>query len=261
VFIKLLSDTLKKAAWFSYAMRVIHERVEADVDVTLPQSLLERLPERVALFTTAQLLHRYEDMASQLEAAGKTVVRIKTIHTREPGQLLGCNLQPFKDYTDEVFDCCLYVGDGLFHPKALLWKNDVPSFMYNPFTKEESEASEKDVARIRRRHAAALAAFRQARTVGVIIPLKPGGQLYLKWALDLAKRYPDKRFVNLVDYNVDFQGLENFPSCEVFVNTACPRMAFDDASKLPRPVVNLEDVSEDFYRKQLSARDIPGRQA
>ena len=240
-------------------MRIIHEQVEADVETTLPASLLERLPQRVALFTTAQLLHRYGDMASQLERAGKTVVRIKTIHTREAGQLLGCNLQPFSDYTDREFDCCLYVGDGLFHPKALLWKNDVPSFMYNPFSKEESQASEEDVARIRKRHAAALAAFKRARTVGVIIPVKPGGQLYLKWALDLAKLYPGKRFINLVDYNVDFQGLEDFPSCEVFVNTACPRMAFDDASKFSRPVVNLEDVSEDFYRKQLAARDVPGK--
>lgn len=239
-------------------MRTLHVRVDAEVEVSLPEGLLGRLPSRVALFTTAQLLHKYEEMASQLSAAGKEVVRIKTIHTREPGQLLGCNLQPLKDYAEESFDGILYVGDGLFHPKALLWKNDVPTFLFNPFSGEEYEASEEDVARIRRKHQAALSAFHLAKTVGVLIPLKPGGQMYARWALDLKRLYPEKTFVNLVDYNVDFAGLENFPFCECFVNTACPRIPFDDASKLPRPVVNLEDVSEEFYGKQLHSIEVPG---
>ena len=235
-------------------MRTIHIPVEADVPVTIPQDLLEKLPTRVALFTTAQLLHTYDKMAAQLERAGKVVVRIKTIHTRKPGQLLGCDLQPFKEYTDEVFDCSLYIGDGLFHPKALLWKNDVPSFLFNPFSQETYEANAEEVRKIQKKYQAALSAFHMAKVVGVIIPVKPGGQMYLKWALELKELYPDKTFVHLVDYNVDFQGLENFPFCEAFVNTACPRISFDDAMKLPKPVVNLEDVSESFYKKQLASR-------
>jgi 2-(3-amino-3-carboxypropyl)histidine synthase len=235
-------------------MRTLHVPVEADVPVKLPKDLLLRLPVNVALFTTAQLLHRYDEMASQLEEAGKNVVRIKTIHTRKPGQLLGCNLQPFKDYTDESFDCSLYVGDGLFHPKALLWKNEVPAFMYNPFNDEVYEASADEVKKIQKRYQGALSSFHLAKIVGVIIPLKPGGQMYLKWSLELKEIYPEKRFVFLVDYNVDFQGLENFPFCEAFVNTACPRISFDDAAKLHKPVVNLEDVSKSFYEKQLASR-------
>lgn len=241
-------------------MKTLHVRVEADIDVTLPTSLLGKLPSKVALFTTAQLLHQYDMMVAQLEKAGKIVVRIKTIHTREPGQLLGCNLQPFKDYAKESFDGILYVGDGLFHPKALLWKNDVPTFLYNPFSKEEYEASVEDVAKIRKKHQGAMSAFRVAKTVGVLIPVKPGGQTYLKWALELKELYPEKTFINLVDYNIDFAGLENFPFCEVYVNTACPRIPFEDSIRLLRPVVNLEDVSEYFYKKQLMAIDVPKKQ-
>ncbi len=240
-------------------MKTLHVPVEADIIVDLPKGLLEKLPMRVALFTTAQFLGQYEKMASALESAGKEVVRIKTIHTRKEGQLLGCNLQSFKEYADVSFDACLYVGDGLFHPKALLWKNDVPAFMYDPYTQKEFEASVDDVSLIRKRHNAALSAFHMAKTVGVLIPLKSGGQMYMKWALELKTLYPDKTFVNLLDYNVDFSGLENFPFCDVFVNSACPRIAFDDASKLPKPVVNLEDVSKNFYEKQLLSIDVPGK--
>lgn len=240
-------------------MKVAHFRVQADADVTLPQSVLDKLSGNVALFTTAQLLHRYEDIAKQLVDAGLVVVRIKTIHTREPGQLLGCNLQSFSEYTDKSFDCILYVGDGLFHPKALMWKNDVPAVMYDPFSQVEYVATLDEVARVRKKHAAALSVFHMAKVVGVIIPLKPGGQMYAKWALELKELYPDKTFVNLVDYNVDFAGLENFPFCEVFVNTACPRIAFDDAGQLHKPVVNLEDVSKSFYDKQLASVAVAGK--
>lgn len=235
-------------------MKTVHLVTKADINVDIPQSLIEKLPTKVALFTTAQLLHTYDEMKKQLTNAGKEVISIKTIHTRKPGQLLGCNLQSFKDYTKDEFDAILYIGDGFFHPKALMWKNDAPSFLYNPFTQEEYEASPEDIKRIRHKHAAGLAAFKMAKTVGVIIPVKPGGQMYLKWALELKELYPEKTFINLVDYNVDFAGLENFPFIEVFVNTACPRIAFDDASSLPKPVVNLEDVSESFYHKQLAAQ-------
>ncbi|MBN1274772.1 diphthamide synthesis protein [Candidatus Woesearchaeota archaeon] len=240
-------------------MKVTHLRVDADADVTLPASLLAKIPGKVALFTTAQLLSKYEKLASQLKAAGKTVIRIKTPHTREPGQLLGCNLQPFKDYAEEEFDACLYIGDGQFHPLALRWKNDAPSFMYDPYAKEEYEASAEDVERAKKKYRAAISAFQIAEVIGVLIPHKAGGQTYLKWALELPRLYPDKTFINLVDYNVDFQGLEDFPFCDVFVNTACPRIPFDDALKLPRPVVNLEDVSASFYKKQLLAVGTPGK--
>ena len=238
-------------------MKVVHVRVDADVKVVFPASLLARLPKKVALFTTAQLLHAYEDMSSQLLLAKREVVRVRTPHTRTRGQLLGCNVQSFGDYAHESFDAVLFVGDGLFHPQALLWKNDVQLFLYNPFSGEERVIDEEGVLRARKRYEAALSTFRQARVVGVLIPHKPGGQLYLRWALELPSLYPDKTFVNLIDYNIDFQGLENFPFCEVFVNAACPRIPFEDASALPRPVVNLEDVSESFYRKQLSTATTP----
>ncbi len=237
-------------------MRVKYIPVRANIEVKIPESLIRKLPERVALFTTAQLLHLYEDMSRQLEAKGKKVIRIKTPHTREAGQILGCNLQKFSDYTNEEFDCTLYIGDGLFHPKALLWKNNKPSYMYNPYTKQEYKAEEEEVKKIIKKYNAALSAFKIARVVGVLIPLKPGGQLYLKWALELKKIYPEKEFINLVDYNIDFQGLENYNFCEVFVNSACPRIAFDDAEKIRKPVVNLEDVNKNFYEKQLRSVEI-----
>jgi len=42
--------------------------------------------------------------------------------------------------------------------------------------------------------------------------------------------------------DLDWGSLENFPFIECFVNTMCPRIAYDDYHKLPKPVVDYLDL-------------------
>ncbi len=39
------------------------------------------------------------------------------------------------------------------------------------------------------------------------------------------------------------EALMQFPTVEVFVNTACPRISLDDASKFLKPVLTLDEIS------------------
>jgi diphthamide biosynthesis enzyme Dph1/Dph2-like protein len=41
---------------------------------------------------------------------------------------------------------------------------------------------------------------------------------------------------------LDFAGLENFPFVECFVNTACPRIGYDEWENLRKPIINADDV-------------------
>ena len=67
----------------------------------------------------------------------------------------------------------------------------------------------------------------------------------------LEKRYADKKFYYFIDNVVSFDQLENFNFIEVWVNTACPRVGFDDQEKFAKGVINLNDA--------LMAEDILGR--
>jgi len=58
----------------------------------------------------------------------------------------------------------------------------------------------------------------------------------------LKEQFPDKRFTFLLADTLDFAALEDFAFVEVFVNTACPRLGFDDAPRAFRPVLNLTDL-------------------
>lgn len=225
-------------------MKVIHIQARLKAEFKLPKELIDILPKRVAVFTTIQLMNSMNNITTQLEESGKVPVLFKTGHTRNKGQILGCNVQNFQKYADEDFDCFLYFGDGLFHPRALAWKNeDKLVYCYNPFNEKWFTIEGKDIEKTRKQYNAALSLFYAAKRVGVLVSTKPG-QFFLKKAMDLKEEYPDKIFYYLLDNSINFSGLDDFPFVDVWVNTACPRIPFEDQVNISKPVVNMEDVKK-----------------
>jgi 2-(3-amino-3-carboxypropyl)histidine synthase len=206
----------------------------------LPPEVTDLLPKKIALFTTLQFLDSVAGIKKQLETKGKKVLLLKTEHTKYPGQLLGCNIKKF-DETEGGFDAFLYVGDGLFHPKALMLKNKKPVFVFNPFSKEHSKLEEKDVDLMKKKNEGAMLKFMSSNEIGVLISTKPGQQ-QIKKAYDLEKKFPGKNFYLLLFDTIDFGELENFPFIQCFVNTACPRIAYDEAEKIRKPLINIGDL-------------------
>jgi 2-(3-amino-3-carboxypropyl)histidine synthase len=208
--------------------------------VELPEKIISILPKKIALFTTVQFLDSVAGIKKQLEKKGKKVLLLKTEHTKYPGQLLGCNIKKFP----ETFDAFLYIGDGMFHPKALVLKNPKPAFAYNPFSKKLSKLEQKDadIESMKKKNEGAKLKFLNSKEIGVLVSTKPG-QNQIKKAYELEKKYAEKNFYFLLFDTIDFSELENFPFIECFVNTACPRIAYDEAEKIMKPVINIEDLS------------------
>src|SRR3989338_8364486 len=91
----------------------------------LPKSLLQKLPSRIVLAMPVQYLGFQTEIKKQLISAGKEVALFKSRHGKYPGQVLGCDvLESKKDG-----DAFLYIGDGKFHPTALLYKNKKKVFV------------------------------------------------------------------------------------------------------------------------------------
>jgi 2-(3-amino-3-carboxypropyl)histidine synthase len=223
-------------------MKVIHIEAKLKSKVTLPEKFIKSLPEKLIVFTTIQLIDSLPGILSQLKAAGKKPFTVKTAHTKHEGQILGCNVEQYRNYTDKEFDAFLYVGDGLFHPKALAWKNEGKKvFAYDPFTEKFSEIKGEDIEQIKKRQKAALSTFLMSKKIGVLITTKPG-QYMMKKALKLKEQYPDKEFFFFVDNTYNFDSLEDFPFVQVWVNTACPRIGFDDSIRVSKPLINIDEV-------------------
>ena len=74
------------------------------------------------------------------------------------------------------------------------------------------------------------------KNIGILITVKPGQQ-HFNPGLKLEDKYKDKRFYYFVDNDLNFSSLENFSFIEFWINTACPRIGFDDAVNLEKEFI------------------------
>ena len=186
--------------------------------IDLPKDFLDMLPKKVTFFLNIQFHHQYERLKKQLEDQGIEVLTVRPKHAWHDGQILGCSVEDWSDKGQEAF---VYVGDGLFHPKALLFKNEESVFIYDPKTKKHKVLTKEDISQIERARKGAMGSFYAAKNVGVLVTTKYG-QSRMKPALKLQQKFPDKTFYFLLADVLDFSKLEDFPFIDVYVNTACP---------------------------------------
>jgi len=199
----------------------------------LSTEVIKQLPQKLVLSMPVQFLNFKDKIIAQLQKAGKKVTLFKSQHGIYPGQVLGCDVFNFPgDY--EAF---LYIGDGKFHPTALLYENHLPVYCYNPFTSKLEKLDQTLLEKVMQRKQGQLAKLLTSEVVGIIITTKTGqnqskeAQL-MREKLELAGK---QVFLFLAD-EINFSQLENFNFIQVWINTGCPRIVEDFKS------INLKDL-------------------
>jgi 2-(3-amino-3-carboxypropyl)histidine synthase len=220
-------------------METMFIEARSELDIVPPQKNLDLLPKTIGLVTTVQHVHKIAELKTLLEKGGKKVHLLKGSHSKYDGQALGCDLFSLKPSKD--IEAFLYIGTGEFHPKQLLMLEKKPVFIYNPESKRFYQLDKKEIEQLEKCKKGALLRFHSSSKIGVLITIKPGQQ-NLAAALKLKEKYKDKEFFFLIADTFDFGSLENFPFIECYVNTACPRIGYDEHENLGKPVVNIADI-------------------
>ncbi len=211
----------------------------------------------VALFASVQFVNNLDTVKKQLEENQIRVIMTTPDRVHVRGQLLGCNNFHGSLNLQAEVDSYLYLGDGRFHPLALVYsqKNNLnlkEVICNDPLAKKITLLTINDVKSILKKYKGALIKFLSSKKVGVIITIKPGQEQF-RPSLKLAEKFPDKQFYYFVDNAVSFDQLENFPFIDVWVNTACPRLGFDEQEKFVKGAINLTDA--------LAAEEILSRES
>lgn len=204
--------------------------------IKVPETVIDKLPMTIGLFFTIQFIDSLESVKKDIEKTGRIVKLMKGKHTKYMGQIYGCNLEKF-----EGVDAYFYVGDGLFHPKALALGNDLQVHIWNPVSEKYSVVDKKIMQEEIRRQKASYSKFLMSDKIGVLLSTKPG-QSYYKYSLKLKDKYPDKKFYYIAMDTINFDNLEDFNFIQVWVNTACPRIGWDDTKRVGKPMVDLGSV-------------------
>lgn len=208
---------------------VIYEPVRIDFDVSVLARALPLLESRrIGLVTTVQHVHLVGAMAAYLGEHGiEAVVAPGDGRTPLPGQVLGCNFAAARATgADEI----LFVGTGVFHPTGIQLATRARVVALDPFT---GEARIVDASRLVRRRAAVMAKAEDAASFGIIVSTKSGQQ-----RMGLARRLAalsDRAFL-VAMREVSPAGMLDL-GFGAYVNTACPRLAYDDQIRFPVPVL------------------------
>ncbi len=203
----------------------------------------------IALFASIQFTD-LNNFIKQIENLEIKVNTTKAKRTNEKIQILGCDCykDSFKENIIQNSDAILYIGDGLFHPKALLLsqiktKEIKPIIIFNPITNHISILEKKDIEKQIQRHQRNLKLFINAKKIGILVTIKLGQQYF-----ELAKKLKEnlekenKRAYIFIDNNIELNQLENYPFIQAWVNTACPRIGTDDILNTEKPIINLKEA-------------------
>jgi 2-(3-amino-3-carboxypropyl)histidine synthase len=213
--------------------QVIFEPYRIHFDVAVLENALPFLKGRtIGLVTTVQHVHLIPAMEAFLHAKGITgSVAEGGGRTPNRGQVLGCNFAAAKATgADEI----LFVGTGLFHPIGIALATRARVIALDPFT---GTAQEVTGDTLMRRRFAVMEKARGAKTVGIIVSTK-SGQQRMELARRLASLSPHAVIVTMREVNPD-ELLNLGFAC--YVNTACPRLAYDDQVRFPVPVLSPEE--------------------
>ena len=264
------------------------ELCKETLDYLTKQEKNNKIIKTVALYASVQFCNQLEKIKQQLQEAKIKIITSQARRTHVEGQLLGCDndkeaLNLPEEQWKEI-DAFLYIGDGRFHPLALIFaqkdtleeeikieekkerkrkkdrKDDddngnqlksIKEVICNdPMAEKMKVMAANDIKKLLQKYWAFYLKFLTAQSVGVIVTIKPGQQ-QLRASFELEKKFPDKKFYYFIDNVISFDQLENFPFIQAWINTACPRIGFDDQEKFVRGVINLRDaMSENVFHLQ-----------
>ena len=218
----------------------IESRSDADVDPSVMDAL-SALPGRVGLLATVQYLGLIPKVASMLEGTGRRVeVGRGDRRVAHPGQVLGCNCSA-AEAVDADVDGYLFIGEGDFHPLAAAFGMEKPVLVLNPVTGEVRDmAPTRD--RMLRRRFAAIQTARDARSFMVIVCSKVGQNRseLADRTVELLRSHGRTAFKTVIE-EINPTALMSY-QVDAFVNTACPRIAMDDAARYPKPMLTPPEL-------------------
>ncbi|HJJ36101.1 MAG TPA: diphthamide biosynthesis enzyme Dph2 [Methanocorpusculum sp.] len=211
---------------------VLYIPYRKDIDgipLTRAAETLKRYPS-VSVTTTIQHAHQIEEIAASLRGLGvNAVIGSGSPRTPEPGQVLGCT---YASARNARADANLFIGTGVFHAIGVALATKKPTFALDPFGSGDLQEISADP--LLRRRFVQIEKAKKAQNFGILLSSK-SGQARRDLAEHLATLHENAVIIMIRE--VSEMQLRNF-GFDAYVNTACPRLAMDDQTRFPVPVLS-----------------------
>lgn len=232
-------------------------------DLSLGHEVINHLTKNnvktIGLFASVNFLKTHA-VQKQLEELNIKIITTKAKRTHKVGQILGCDSyhDSFQDNIIEEADALLYIGDGMFHPEALLFaqmynKTIKPVICWDPVNIKMTLIGAENISKRKKAIRANLMKYMLAKTIGIMVTIKPGQQFINKaqFLKETLQKKGKKAYI-FVDDTFDYRRMEDYPFIDVWVNTACPRIGQDDVGTTPKPLINInEALNPESYLEKM----------
>lgn len=195
----------------------------------------------VGLVASVQHVHQLPMIKKILEQQGMKVIipegKGRAFHQ---GQILGCEYTGPKGIEKDI-EAYLTIANG-FHALGLLLSTEKPVILINPATDEIQDLTPQRAKYILQRDMY-IEQARKAQSFGIIISTK-SGQINTVMAEQLKNKIiaHNKEATIITLEEVRPNELNNFSTIDVFVTTACPRLAIEDTPRFSKPIITIKEL-------------------
>jgi 2-(3-amino-3-carboxypropyl)histidine synthase len=222
---------------------VLYVEVKDELDlVPILNKSLKNIKDYKKLGLSYSVQHRH-DLKNIIEFYEKNdkeiVISEKKGYSAYEGHVVGCEYNGLKSIQENV-EAFIVIGNR-FHSVGAALSVTKPVFLIDVYNDEVSEMSSFRDKIVKERFIS-ITKLKEAKNIGIIVELKPGQQFGS--FKGLIKKFKDKdKNVILISMNeLSHDKIMNFYNIDAFVELACPRIAIDDFSKYPKPILTLKEA-------------------
>jgi len=232
--------------------RTIYLEARSNVSIEKPLKEALKMVEgvRVGLLATVQHIHLLERASRILRKLGKEVyVGRAGGKLRYDGQVLGCDFTAATSISEKV-DFYLVIAGGVFHAVGVEASTGKPAIAVDPYLGRAVKVSDR-VEKLMKIRMATRGRMLEAKRIGVLVSLKPG-QMRVGFARKIKSMLEreGKECVLIAGRELTGLNLNSFSEIDLFINTACPRIAWDDREGFMKPILNAEEAVSFLESKQ-----------
>jgi len=220
--------------------------IEAKTTVSVKPAVEKALPllklwRHIGLVTTVQHADMLGEVRTMLLEAGKIVAVGDTGRLKHAGQVTGCDYGNAGTVAKDV-DTFLFFGGGRFHAIGVAIATSKPTIVADPYERRAYNI-DNNVRSVLKQRWISIREAQKAQNFGVLIGLK-SGQKRTDEAIRIKEKLEEKgkKATLLTLREVTPEALLQFPTLDSFVNTACPRIALDDADRFRKPVLSVKEA-------------------
>lgn len=210
------------------------------------EPLLKKSLKKIAKFKTIGLSysiqhrHEIESIVKFFEKNKKKVILSKKMgFAAYEGHVIGCEYNGLRAIQKDV-DCFLIIGNK-FHSMGAALAVDKPVILLDVYN-DEISSMEGIKEKILKQRAISIQKLKDAKTVGIIVEIKPGQRFgNPKYLFDKLKEQGKKPLVITMN-EITPDKIMNFYHVDAFIELACPRIALDDYAKYSKPIVTFREA-------------------